>query len=339
MRRALRADRIFDGWGIRHNHALILQGAQVVGVVDTVPEDVPLTKLGAGILVPGLVDLQVNGGGGVMIGPDTDTAQLARTCAAHCTLGATSILPTLITDTAEVTAQVIRAVIAARAAGTPGLVGLHLEGPHLDPVRAGAHDPRLIRPMTDPDLHRLEQAAHELPALLVTLAPGAATCDQISRLHAAGVVVSLGHSDCTAAQAKAAFGAGAHCVTHLFNAMSQLGHRAPGLVGAALCSRVSAGIIADGVHVSEEALRVALTMMGPDRLFLVSDAMATAGSDIPSFALNGRKVFRGDGRLTLAGWDIGRGRYFTAAIHCASGWAGRAPPARLGNGQPYPPPI
>lgn len=300
MRHALRADRIFDGWRIHHHHALILQGAQVVGVVKTVPDDVPLTELGAGILVPGFLDLQVNGGGGEMIGPETDPEQLARICATHCTLGATSILPTLISDTAEVTAQVIRAAQQAHAARVPGLAGLHLEGPHLDRTRAGAHDPGVIRPMTDRDLRQLKMAARELRALMVTLAPGAASCAQISQLHAAGVVVSLGHSDCTAAQAKAAFSAGAHCVTHLFNAMSQLENRAPGLVGTALCSHGHAGIIADGVHVAEEATCIALSMTAPDRLFLVSDAMATAGSDISSFELNGRTVFRGDGRLTLA---------------------------------------
>ena len=300
MQRALRAERIFDGWRIWHGHALLLDGPGVIGIVKHVPKDVPVTDLGDGVLAPGCVDLQVNGGGGEMVGADTNVAQLARICATHRALGATSILPTLITDTPEVTARVIDAARHATAKGLPGFAGLHLEGPHLDPARHGAHDPALIRPMQDADLVILEQAAKELPALLVTVAPAAATAQQIARLRAAGAVVSLGHADCTAEQARAAFAAGARCVTHLFNAMSQLANRAPGLVGATLCSEVHAGIIADGIHVAADPLLIALRMMAPDRLFLVSDAMAAAGSAAESFPLNGRQVFRRDGRLTLA---------------------------------------
>ena len=300
MQRAIRAERIFDGWRIHQGCALLLDGPKVVGVVNAIPKGVPVTELGTGLLAPGFVDLQVNGGGGEMIGPSTDAAQIARICAAHRALGATSILPTLITDRPEVTAQAIEAARATVAAGVPGFAGLHLEGPHLDPVRHGAHDAALIRPMTDADVSLLEQAARDLPALMVTLAPASCTPGQITQLRAAGVVVSLGHSDCTTEQARTAIAAGAACVTHLFNAMSQLGNRAPGLVGATLCSDVRAGIIADGVHVADEPLRIALAMMAPDRLFLVSDAMAVAGSDATSFLLNGRQVFRRKGRLTLA---------------------------------------
>jgi N-acetylglucosamine-6-phosphate deacetylase len=244
-----------------------------------------------------------------MLGARTDTAQIARICAVHARLGATHILPTLITDTPAVTARVIEAAREAARDKVPGFAGLHLEGPHLDPARHGAHDPALIRPVTEEDLRLLEQAAGDLPALMVTLAPASASLAQIARLARAGAVVSIGHADCTCAEAQAAFAAGASCVTHLFNAMSQLGNRAPGLVGATLCGSARAGIIADGVHVAPEALQIALTMLAPDRLFLVSDAMAVAGSDADSFMLNGRPVFRHAGRLTLsdgtlAGADI-----------------------------------
>jgi N-acetylglucosamine-6-phosphate deacetylase len=309
MRQAFRADRIFDGWQILTDHALIVDGAHVEGLVAETPAGMAVTDLGAGLLAPGFVDLQVNGGGGDLIGPDTDLDQIARICAAHRALGATSILPTLISDRPEVTARVIDAARKAVQRGVPGFAGLHLEGPHLDPIRRGAHDPDLIRPMDEGDLRLLEQAARDLPALIVTLAPVAVTAEQIARLRAAGAVVSLGHTDCTAEEAHLAFAAGANCVTHLFNAMSQLGNRAPGLVGATLAGDVASGIIADGVHVAEDPLRIALAMTAPDRLFLVSDAMAVAGSDATSFQLNGRTVFRRDGRLTLdngtlAGADI-----------------------------------
>jgi N-acetylglucosamine-6-phosphate deacetylase len=258
-------------------------------------------RLGGGTLAPGFVDLQVNGGDGIMLDAAAGAAGIARICAAHGRLGATGLAPTLITDTPEATAAVIAAGVEAAAAGVPGFLGLHLEGPHLDPRRKGAHDPALIRPMTEADLARLREAARRLPALVVTLAPAAATPAQVAALVEAGAVVSLGHADCTLAEARAMADAGARLVTHLFNAMSGLGHREPGLAGAALDDgRLSAGLIADGLHVAPAALRIALAAKrGPGRAFLVTDAMAPAGTDMAEFALGGRRVLRRDGRLTL----------------------------------------
>lgn len=305
-RLALTGAAIFDGAQIHPEAVLVLDADRVEGLRADVPRGCAELSMDGGILAPGMVDLQVNGGGGEMVGPATDAAQLARICAAHARLGATGLLPTLITDRPAVTAQVIAAGIAA--AGLPGFLGLHLEGPHLDPRRAGAHDPALIRPMTEADCDALCSAAAHLPALLVTLAPCAASPDQIARLAAAGAIVSLGHAETTCAEAQAAFAAGARCATHLFNAMSGLGHREPGLVGAVLAGDTAAGIIADGHHVALEVLRIALAAR-PAGLFVVSDAMAVAGTDRPGFTLNGRQVMRRDGRLvldggTLAGADL-----------------------------------
>ncbi len=302
MIRAFRAERLFDGARVLSGATLVVEDAQIAAVLpagDT-PQGVPVEDLGPGILAPGLIDLQVNGGDGVMLGAGATANMIARICAAHTRLGATGIMPTLITDRPEVTAQVIEAGIAAVRARVPGFLGLHLEGPHLDPRRAGAHDPALIRPMTEPDLAALEIAARALPALMVTLAPEAATAEQIARLARAGAVVSLGHSDCASEAAEAAFAAGARAVTHLFNAMSQLAGRAPGLVGASLAGPVHAGIIADGVHVADAALRTALAAKAPDLLFVVSDAMAVAGTGLTAFTLGARRIARADGRLTLA---------------------------------------
>jgi N-acetylglucosamine-6-phosphate deacetylase len=193
---------------------------------------------------------------------------------------------------------VIAAGVAAARAKVPGFLDLHLEGPHLDPRRKGAHDPALIRPMSDADLAQLCQAARDLPSLMVTLAPASVTPDQIADLTAAGVIVSLGHSEASLAEAQAAMAAGARCATHLFNAMSQLGNREPGLVGAVLASDIAAGVIADGHHVAVETLRIAL-IARPRGLFLVSDCMAAAGSDAQEFWLGGRRILRDGGRLTL----------------------------------------
>ncbi|MDF1872805.1 N-acetylglucosamine-6-phosphate deacetylase [Vannielia sp.] len=292
---AYRAAALHDGKVLCKGRVLLVEGGVCLGVV--APEEVPgnaeWVDLGAATIAPGLVDLQVNGGGGVMLNDAPDAATIARICTAHAAEGTTTLLPTLITDRPEAT----RAAIAgATAAGT----GLHLEGPHLDPRRAGAHAPALIRAMEADDLALLCEAAKALPALLITLAPASATPEQIAALVAAGAVVSLGHAECSYEEAAAAERAGARSVTHLFNAMSQMQGRTPGLVGAALSSeRLAAGLICDGIHVHPANMRTAMRAR-PEAIYLVSDAMAVAGTALDYFNLNDREILRRDGRLTLA---------------------------------------
>jgi N-acetylglucosamine-6-phosphate deacetylase len=293
---------LFDGARLHRGRALVEAGGRVAAILpEAAARAVPGRRvdLPGGVLAPGLIDLQVNGGGGRNVDGTIDLDGMRAICALHGKLGATGILPTLITDTPEATGRVIAAGIAADAAGVPGFLGLHLEGPHLDPRRKGAHDADLIRPMTEADLARLCAAARALPALLLTVAPEAVTPDQIAALVGAGAVVSLGHSDCSAATARRAIAAGASCATHLFNAMSPLGSREPGLVGAVLDGPVAAGLIADGIHVAPEVLRIALAAR-PEGLFLVSDAMGIAGTAATELTLGGRRILRRDGRLTLA---------------------------------------
>lgn len=294
---------IFDGATRVSRHALVLEGAHVAQIVPEGEDlaDMNVVHLNGGLLCPGFVDLQVNGGGGVMLNDDQSVDTLRVMAAAHAGLGATSILPTLITDTPDRTDRAIAAVIAAIEEGVDGIIGLHLEGPHLSVPRKGAHDPTLIRTMDDADINRLLDAVKRLPMLKITVAPETVTPDQIATLSRAGVVVSLGHSNAPYAVCEAAAKAGAKCVTHLFNAMSQLGNREPGLVGAALTlGGLSAGLIADGVHVHPASVRLAMAAKrGPGQMFLVSDAMAVAGSDDTEFELNGRRVIRVEHRLTL----------------------------------------
>lgn len=294
---------IFDGDRLHATSTLVVEDGTVVDILppDEAPPG-PRVLLKGGTLAPGFIDLQVNGGGGILLNNAPSVAGIRTICETHARLGTLGLLPTLITDAAETTRAAIAAGVAAAAEGVPGFLGLHLEGPHLDPRRKGTHDPKLIRPMTAEDLAVLEDAARRLPALLVTLAPEAADVGQIAALTAAGAIVSLGHSDASAEVAAAGFAAGAGVVTHLFNAMSQFASRAPGLVGATLAAEgVRAGLIADGVHVDPLAIRVALAAKSaPDTIFLVTDAMAVAGTDATSFTLNGRTISRRDGRLTLA---------------------------------------
>jgi N-acetylglucosamine-6-phosphate deacetylase len=301
---AYSAPQIFDGEHTHQSSAVLVKHGVVIAIVPLadVPKDSKRIEFQTGILSPGFVDLQVNGGGGRMLNDDPSLEAIKIICAAHRPFGSTSLLPTLITDTPKITARAVAAAIEAHDAKVQGFAGLHLEGPHLSVARQGAHDPELIRPMGDEDLRALLNAKQRLATLLTTVAPESVSPDQIRAMANEGIIVSLGHSNCDYKTAMACFEAGASMVTHLFNAMSQMGNREPGLVGAALdCGLVSAGIIADGFHVHTASLRAALKAKAkPGALFLVTDAMSTVGSDITSFALNGRTILRQGGRLTLA---------------------------------------
>ena len=305
--------RIFDGYKTHDDAALLIADGQVHAIVPVsdIPPGWTHAKLDGGVIVPGFVDLQVNGGGGLMLNNDPSVETIRSICDAHARSGTTAVMPTLITDTPKVTRLAIDAACKAYDQRIPGMIGLHLEGPHLAKTRHGAHSRDLVRSMEEEDCRELEILAEHLPNLMVTLAPEAVTNEQINRLTTAGVTVSLGHSDCTFAEAIEAVAHGASCVTHLFNAMSQLTNREPGLVGAALDTvNLSAGLIADGYHVDPVNIGLALraqTRMG--QIFLVSDAMAAANTDLSEIQLNGRRILRRDGRLTLddgtlAGSDI-----------------------------------
>ncbi len=303
---------VFDGQ-TRHTDAVLEVVDGRIGAVTDKKQffGEPMYELPAGsLIVPGFVDLQVNGGGGVLFNNDTTVSAIRRICEAHRQFGTTAVLVTLITDTAERTEAAIAAGVAAYKQNVPGFAGLHLEGPHLSLKRKGTHFADLIRPMSEDDLQRLLGAARELPRLVVTLAPESVTRDQVRLLVHGGVVVSLGHSDTDIETAQAYAEAGATLVTHLFNAMSPLQHREPGLVGAALATdALSCGLIADGHHVHPVAIRLALAAKRkPGKIFLVTDAMSCVGTSEQQFVLNGRTIFRSEGRLaledgTLAGAD------------------------------------
>lgn len=313
---AITGARIFDGERFHDASALVFGEGRIKAILPEVAigTNHAVERLNGGILAPGFIDVQVNGGGGLMLNdlpvPDTMYA-IAK---AHRQYGTTGLLPTLITDTDAVRDRAIEAAVEATRSDK-GVIGLHLEGPHLAPARKGAHLAELMRPVTDADLALYIHIAEQIGALVITVAAEQTTADQVRRLADAGVVVSIGHSNATAEQAFGLFDAGARSVTHLFNAMSQIGHRAPGLAGAALDhSAVWCGIIADGHHVDPMALRLALrAKRGEGRLFFVTDAMAPVGSQKAGFEINGRPVTRVTGGIcskliladgTLAGSDL-----------------------------------
>jgi N-acetylglucosamine-6-phosphate deacetylase len=300
---ALTGAAIFDGENWHADSALVVDGGVVknIAAASTLPGDIRKVELQGGTLVPGFIDIQVNGGGGVLLNDGPSIETIRTICDAHVAFGTTALLPTLITDTPEITAAALAAGKAAAQEKVAGFIGLHIEGPHLSITHKGTHDPKLIRPMDDADLVALIEAAQEIPVLLTTVAPETVPVDKIRAMADAGLIVSLGHSGASYEVAMAAKDAGATMVTHLFNAMSQLGHRSPGVVGAVLQSgALSAGLIADGFHVDRASMSIALrAKQGPSKIFLVTDAMSTIGTDITSFTLNGRKITRAGGRLTL----------------------------------------
>ncbi|MDQ2101854.1 N-acetylglucosamine-6-phosphate deacetylase [Azospirillum isscasi] len=296
---------LHTGDSVLEGAALLIDGPLIAAVTaaDAIPPGVEVTDLGGGILAPGFIDLQVNGGGGALFNDTPDVPTLRRIAEAHRRFGTTGLLPTLITDSADKRAAATAAVRAAMAEGVPGVLGIHLEGPHIAPERRGVHDARFIAPPDAGDLALLGGLSG-LPAL-ITLAPETVPPEQIRRLAAAGLRVAAGHSAATWAQAKAGFAAGISGVTHLFNAMSPLGSREPGMVGAALeDDAVWCGIIVDGHHVHDASVRLAWKAKARGRLFLVTDAMPPVGAprirSSGGFRLYGQDIRVEDGRCVTA---------------------------------------
>jgi N-acetylglucosamine-6-phosphate deacetylase len=285
--------RLFDGETFREDCALVTEGEAIRALVPYADRPAGETvDLGGGLLAPGFVDWQVNGGGGHLFNDAPTPRTIRAIVAAHRRFGTTALAPTLITDAPEVLA----AGLDAGRADTPGSLGVHAEGPFIDPRRKGAHPLRHIRKMGEDDARLLIDKR----ARVVTLAPASVSLDLLRRLAEAGIVVSLGHCDATAQEARGCFDAGARAVTHLFNAMSPLGAREPGVVGAALAdARIYAGFIADGLHVHELSGQLAYRLKGAGRLTLVSDAMPPAAGGPDVYDLNGRQVLRRGLSLTL----------------------------------------
>lgn len=292
-------DAVFDGDRLTPGLAIhVAKGrAQEVAAAERMPQDATRLRI-EGIVAPGFIDLQVNGGGGYLLNatPDIETMQAIR--AAHRGLGTTAILPTVITDHAEVLDSAVEAAIAAQ--GTPGIAGLHIEGPHLSLARRGTHEARFIRDFDARTLGLVTRLRdHGIPTL-ITVAPEAIPPAEIGALRDTGAVVSIGHTNATADTCRASFGAGARAVTHLFNAMSPMQNREAGVTGAAINSEAYLGIICDGVHVADEMVGLAFRARPVrDRMFLVSDAMPTvAGPD--HFSLYGKTIHLENGRLVNA---------------------------------------
>ena len=285
--------RVLGDDGLMDGRCVLLEGERIL---DVVAESDPRCQtaaercdLGGRLLLPGFIDSQVNGGGGVLFNDAPSVEAIRAIGAAHRRFGTTGFLPTLISDDLDVVARAIAAVQGALEAGVPGVLGIHIEGPFLNVARKGVHDPAKLRELEPSAVGLLTSL--QGGRTLVTLAPEMTTPEIIAALVKAGVVVSAGHTNATYAEISAALRHGLTGFTHLFNAMSQLTGREPGVVGAALDDRNSwCGIIVDGEHADPVVLRIALRCKRHDRFMLVTDAMPGVGTNSTSFYLQGRKI-------------------------------------------------
>jgi N-acetylglucosamine-6-phosphate deacetylase len=335
---ALVNGRVLRDNGFVEGECVLLEGSRILDIVaasDARCRGAEKYDLGGQLLLPGFIDSQVNGGGGVLFNDAPSIESIRAIGAAHRRFGTTGFLPTLISADLDIVARAIAAVRAAVEAQVPGVLGIHIEGPFLNVARKGVHDPAKLRDLDASALGLLTSLRGG--RTLVTLAPEITTPQIIRKLTGAGVIVSAGHTNATYAEMRAALEHGLTGFTHLFNAMSQLTGREPGVVGAALDDPASwCGIIVDGHHTDPVVLRIALRCKPHDRFMLVTDAMPSVGTSNGSFVLEGRRIIvRGyacldeDGRLAGSNIDMAScvrnavsmlGLPLAAAVRMASEW-------------------
>ena len=308
MATALVNGKVLVDDGLRDGLAVLVEGGRIAAVLrddDARVRDADPHDLHGGTLLPGFIDAQVNGGGGVLFNNAPTVEAIETIARAHRRFGTTGLLPTLISDDLDVMRAAIAAVREAIARGVPGVLGIHLEGPYLAAARKGTHDAGKFRV---PDAAEIELATSLGDGVtLLTLAPDQVPSDSIRALVERGAIVAAGHTAASYEQIRAGLDAGVRGFTHLYNAMTPLQGREPGVVGAALEDRDSwCGIIVDGVHVHPASLRVALAAKAPGKVFLVTDAMPPVGADSPDYVLYGETITARDGVVrnsagTLAG--------------------------------------
>lgn len=292
-------EALFDGNELHGGMALSVMGGRTGQIAPRagLPPEATVIDV-AGTLCAGLLDLQVNGGGDALLNNDQSAGTIARMAAAHRRFGTVGILPTVITDAPEVLDRAVDAALAAHDMN--GVLGLHVEGPHLSIARRGTHSAQYVRPFEARTMAHIQRLRAAGIFVKITVAPEAVTPAQVAQIVQTGAVVSIGHSDANAEDVRALLAAGASCFTHLFNAMSPMLNRAEGVTGACINSRAYAGIICDGHHVADEMIALAIRARPVSgRMFLVSDAMPTVGGS-DRFTLYGQQLHLKGGRLVNA---------------------------------------
>ena len=288
------AKRLFDGQNFIDDQVLTITN----GLISAIDQNIAHVDVkSTGLVVPGYIDLQVNGGGGALFNDVPSLSNLQRIMNAHAKFGTTAMMPTLITDKIEIMAQAADTMAQAIAEEIPGIVGIHFEGPHLSIAKKGTHCAELIRPICDEEWQILSRK--DIGQIMVTLAPETVSPADITRMVELGIKVCLGHSNADYDTAQKAVDAGATGFTHLFNAMSPLQGREAGMVGCALLNdKTQCGLIVDGHHVDYASCRLAIKTKPAGGVFLVTDAMPPVGSDMTEFPLYDRTVYLDNGKLT-----------------------------------------
>lgn len=290
----LHAKRLFDGQYYSDDQVLTL----VDGKISSIDQDLSQVDYFAdGLVTPGFIDLQVNGGGGVLFNAEPSIEKIKTMMLAHATFGTTAMMPTLITDKVAVMAKAANVIALAMIEKVPGILGIHFEGPHLSLAKKGAHSPEYIRAISDAEWQILSRK--DIGTIIVTLAPETVSASDITRMVNLGIHVCLGHTNADYQTTQKAVDVGASGFTHLFNAMSPLQGREPGVVGTALLNdHTSCGLIVDGHHVDYISCKLAIKTKPKGKVFLVTDAMPPVGTDDAEFAFFNRTVHLADGKLT-----------------------------------------
>jgi len=286
-----------SGW--HYHQTLEIENGRIVNIRSATEREKALNVNGR--LLPGYVDVQVNGGGGVLFNAKPSAAAIETMALAHLRFGTTSMLPTIITDNADTMTRAADAIAEVLAAGPEYIKtlikGIHFEGPFLSTAKKGVHDDRFIRVPSDSEIATITRS--DLGAVLVTIAPESVSSTFIEELVSEGVVVSIGHTNATFEQVQRAIDAGAKGFTHLYNAMSALTSREPGAVGAALSNaQTYSGFIIDHHHLHPKSAEIALKIKGEDRAMLVTDAMAHVGSDMSRLPFFNTEIIRSGNKLT-----------------------------------------
>lgn len=302
---ALTNAQVLTDDGFQSGIAVLVENGRIaaLSLESELPDGVARHDLHGDFLLPGFIDVQVNGGGGVLFNNAPTVDALRAIVAGHRRYGSTGLLPTLISDDVEVMRGAVAAVRQAIAEGVPGVLGIHLEGPYIAPARKGTHNADKFRV---PDAAEVEMATSlDNGVTLITLAPERVPAETIRAMVARGAKVCAGHTAANYEETRAGLDAGISGFTHLYNAMTPLQGREPGVVGAALEDPHSwCGVIVDGVHVHPASLRVALAAKPRGKVLLVTDAMPMVGSDDPSFDLYGETIVAKDGVVRNAAGSL-----------------------------------
>ena len=290
----IHTNRLFDGENYLTDNVITVEDGVIVGLDNNTQHADYFID---GLVVPGFIDIQVNGGGGALFNDSPSLDKIQTIIAAHSQFGTTAMLPTLITDRVEVMAEAADAMAIAIAEKVPGIVGIHFEGPHLSVAKKGAHSAEYIRAISEEEWLILSRK--DIGQIIVTLAPETVSTEDIARMVSLGIKVCLGHTNANYQTAQNALNAGADGFTHLFNAMSPLQSREPGVTGCALLNdSASTGIIVDGHHVDYATCKLAIKTKPVGKSILVTDAMPPVGTGEQEFAFFDRTVYLNDGKLT-----------------------------------------